>query len=138
MVYDTGITGFTGPSSYDTNGGFIGATGPQSNSHIFIDPNHCYYSKLCLQDAAYTRFVTPNLIGLTGNAQFNAQQIINADQYRCFNYPMPNFVLANQLFPPVNQEIINGVPQVVAITNIEFLNGQPVPEIVEIEPRRPF
>jgi len=133
MVYDTGITGFTGPSSYDTNGGFIGATGPQSNSHIFIDPNHCYYSKLCLQDAAYTRFVTPNLIGLTGNAQFNAQQIINADQYRCFNYPKSNFILEMRSCPLIIEEIINGVPQSVVINTIEYFNNKPtVPEISNI------
>jgi len=135
MVYDTGITGFTGPSSYDTNGGFIGATGPQSNSHIFIDPNHCYYSNPCLQDASYTRFVTPNLTGLTGNAQFNAQQIINADQYRCFSYPMSNIILARQIIPPIIEDIIDGVPQSVVINTIEFNNNQStVPEITDIQP----
>ena len=162
MVYDIGVTGFTGPASYNTNGGFIGATGPQSkegvafggylgtavavatgneenNNRIFIDPNHCYYSNPCLQNASYTRFVTPNLTGLTGNAQFNAQQIINSDQYRCFNYPMPNIVLTKQLIPPTIEEIFNGVPQAVVITNIEFPNDQStVSEIVEIEPRTPF
>jgi hypothetical protein len=133
LVYDIGATGFTGPSSYDTNGGFIGATGPQSNSNIFIDPNHCYYSKLCIQDASYTRFVTPNLIGLTGNAQFNAQQIINADQYRCFNYPMSNFILEMRSCPLIIEEIIDGVPQSVVINTIEYLDNKPtVPEISNI------
>jgi hypothetical protein len=99
LVYDISTPGFTGPSSYDTNGGFIGVTGPgptgtsASNKHIFIDPNHCYYSDPCLLDASYTRFVSPGLTGATGPAQFNAQQIINADQYRGFSYPMPNFTL---------------------------------------------
>lgn len=116
MVYDIGVTGFTGPISYNDNGGFIGATGPQTqegasyigfddylgttvvsgseqNKFIFIDPNHCYYSDPCLQDASYTRFVTPVLSGLTGTGNFNAQQIINADQYRGFSYPMSNFNL---------------------------------------------
>jgi hypothetical protein len=116
MVYDIGVTGFTGPTSYNDNGGFVGATGPQTqegvsyigfngylgttvasgseqNKFIFIDPNHCYYSDPCLQDASYTRFVTPVLSGLTGTGNFNAQQIINADQYRGFSYPMPDFNL---------------------------------------------
>jgi hypothetical protein len=142
MVYDIGMTGFTGPASYNANGGFIGATGnEENNKRIFIDPNHCYYSNPCLQDASYTRFVTPNLTGLTGNAQFNAQQIINTDQYRCFNYPMPNFVLASQrLLPPtIIEEISNGVPQLAVITNIEFPNDQStVPEIIDVEPRTPL
>jgi len=100
MVYDISNNGFTGPASYDTLGGYIGATGPigpidtsASNKHIFIDPNHCYYSDPCLLDASYTRFVSPALSGLTGSGQFNAQQIINADQYRGISYPMPNFSL---------------------------------------------
>lgn len=99
LVYDISTPGFTGPASYDTNGGFIGVTGPGptgtsvSNKHIFIDPNHCYYSDPCLLDASYTRFVSPGLTGATGTAQFTAQQIINADQYRGFSYPMPNFNL---------------------------------------------
>lgn len=105
LVYDISTPGFTGPASYDTNGGFIGVTGPgptgtsASNKHIFIDPNHCYYSDPCLLDASYTRFVSPNLTGPTGPtgstdpAQFTAQQIINVDQYRGFSYPMPNFNL---------------------------------------------
>ena len=105
LVYDISTPGFTGPSSYDTNGGFIGVTGPgptgtsASNKHIFIDPNHCYYSDPCLLDASYTRFVSPDLSGLTGPTgsaaqfQFTAQKIINADQYRGFSYPMPNFTL---------------------------------------------
>jgi len=157
MVYDTGVTGFTGPSSYNDNGGFIGATGPQgnisftgylgttvafasgndqNNSRIFIDPNHCYYSNPCLQDASYTRFVSPNLTGLTGNAQFNAQQIINADQYRCFSYPMSNIILARQIIPPIIEEIIDGVPQSVVINTIEFINNNQstVPEITDIQP----
>ena len=117
MVYDMGITGFTGPASYNTNGGFIGVTGPQyqeiisyggggfggyvgvatgdehNNKNIFIDPTHCYYSDPCLQDASYTRFVGPSLSGLTGPGHFNAQQIISSDQYRGFSYPMPDFNL---------------------------------------------
>jgi len=105
LVYDIGSTGFTGPASYDANGGFIGATGPigtggsDNNKRIFIDPNHCYYSDPCLVDASYTRFVSPGLTGATGmtgsagSAKFNAQQIINADQYRGFSYPMSNFNL---------------------------------------------
>jgi uncharacterized protein YjdB len=98
-VYDIGSTGFTGPASYDANGGFIGATGPtgaggsDNNKHIFVDPNHCYYSDPCLLDASYTRFVNPVLSGLTGSGPFTAQQIISADQYRGFSYPMPNFIL---------------------------------------------
>jgi hypothetical protein len=99
LVYDIGSTGFTGPASYDANGGFIGATGPtgaggsDNNKHIFVDPNHCYYSDPCLLDASYTRFVNPVLSGLTGSGPFTAQQIISADQYRGFSYPMPNFNL---------------------------------------------
>ena len=114
LVYDISNNGFTGPSSYDLNGGFIGATGPQNqesvsysgyvgtmvasgseqnNRRIFIDPNHCYYSDPCLLDASYTRFVSPGLTGTTGPSQFNAQQIISADQYRGFSYPMSNFNL---------------------------------------------
>jgi hypothetical protein len=99
LLYDISQNGFTNPPpSYNTSGGFIGATGPtgsqnNNNKNIFIDPNHCYYSDPCLLDASYTRFVSPNLTGTTGPAQFNAQQIINADQYRCFSYPMPNFTL---------------------------------------------
>ena len=110
MVYDIGTTGFTGPASYDANGGFIGATGPtgtggsDNNKHIFVDPNHCYYSDPCLLDASYTRFVSPALSGLTGSGPFTAQQIISADQYRGFSYPMPNFNLtcAQQI---LNQEV---------------------------------
>lgn len=100
LVYDISNNGFTGPSSYDANGGFIGATGPigttgtsASNENIFIDPNHCYYSDPCLLDASYTRFVSPVLSGLTGPGQFNAQKIISTDQYRGFSYPMSNFNL---------------------------------------------
>jgi hypothetical protein len=125
MVYDIGTTGFTGPASYDANGGFIGATGPQNqesvsytgyvgtmvaseseqnNTRIFIDPNHCYYSDPCLLDASYTRFVSPVLSGLTGSGPFTAQQIINADQYRGFSYPMPNFSLTCTQ-PILNQEV---------------------------------
>lgn len=102
LVYDISTPGFTGPASYDTNGGFIGVTG--SNKHIFIDPNHCYYSDPCLLDASYTRFVSPGLTGATGPAQFTAQQIINADQYRGFSYPMPNFTLMCSQ-PNLNQEV---------------------------------
>jgi len=93
LVYDIGTAGFTGPASYNANGGFIGATGSQDNNkRIFIDPNHCYYSDPCLLDASYTRFVAPVLpAGITG--RFNAQQIISADQYRGFSYPMSNFDL---------------------------------------------
>ena len=131
MVYDIGVTGFTGPESYNVNGGFVGATGPQyqesvsyigfgdyagttvasgseqNNKYIFIDPNHCYYSDPCLQDASYTRFVTPVLSGLTGPGNFTAQQIINVDQYRGFSYPMSNFnltciqQLSNQSVGPI-------------------------------------
>jgi hypothetical protein len=110
LVYDIGTTGFTGPSSYETNGGFIGATGPigttgtsASNENIFIDPNHCYYSDPCLLDRSYTRFVSPVLSGLTGPGQFNAQQIISTDQYRGFSYPMSNFNLTCTQ-PILNQE----------------------------------
>jgi hypothetical protein len=110
MVYDISNNGFTGPLSYDTLGGYIGATGPigttdtsASNKHIFVDPNHCYYSDPCLLDASYTRFVSPVLSGLTGSGPFTAQQIISADQYRGFSYPMSNFSLtcAQQI---LNQE----------------------------------
>jgi hypothetical protein len=106
LVYDIGTTGFAGPASYDTNGGFIGATGPtgstggsDNNKRIFIDPNHCYYSDPCLLDASYTRFVSPGLTGTpgptgtAGPALFNAQQIISSNQYRGFSYPMSNFNL---------------------------------------------
>ena len=109
MVYDISNNGFTGPSSYDTLGGYIGATGPgptgisDSNKHIFVDPNHCYYSDPCLLDASYTRFVSPALSGLTGSGPFTAQQIISADQYRGFSYPMPNFSLTCTQ-PNLNQE----------------------------------
>ena len=137
MVYDIGITGFTGPASYNANGGFIGATGNEENhNRIFIDPNHCYYSDPCLKDASYTRFVTPNLTGLTGNAQFSAQQIINADQYRCFSYPMSNFILAMHNCPLIIEEIIDGVPESMVINTIEYVNNQPtVPEITDIQPK---
>jgi hypothetical protein len=110
MVYDISNNGFTGPSSYDTLGGYIGATGPgptgtsASNKNIFVDPNHCYYSDPCLLDASYTRFVSPALSGLTGPGQFNAQQIITADQYRGFSYPMSNFNLTCTQ-PILNQEV---------------------------------
>jgi hypothetical protein len=110
LVYDIGSTGFTGPSSYETNGGYIGITGPtgstgsSNNRRIFIDPNHCFYSDPCLLDASYTRFVSPGLTGITGPAHFNAQQIISSDQYRGFSYPMSNFNLTcNQKLP--NQEV---------------------------------
>ena len=108
LVYDISSTGFTGRASYDTNGGFIGATGPigdsENNKHIFVDPNHCYYSNPCLLDASYTRFVNPALSGLTGPAQFNAQQIISADQYRGFSFPMPDFNLICEQ-PNLNQSV---------------------------------
>lgn len=94
LVYDISANGFTG--SYE-NGGFIGVTGPvpnsETNRQIFIDPDHCYYSNTCLKDASYTRFVSPELAGLTGTGAYFAQQIIGADQYRGFAYPMPNFNL---------------------------------------------
>ena len=94
MVYDISANGFTG--SYES-GGFIGITGPSdtapNNRHIFIDPDHCYYSDPCLLNASYTRFVAPELAGLTGTGQNVAQQIISSDQYRGFSYPMPNFNL---------------------------------------------
>ena len=117
LVYDIGTTGFTGPvgvtgpSSYDANGGFIGTTGPigttggsDNNKRIFIDPNHCYYSDPCLLDASYTRFVSPVLSGLTGPGHFNAQQIMSADQYRGFSYPMSNFNLTCTQ-PILDQEV---------------------------------
>jgi len=110
LVYDIGSTGFTGPSSYETNGGYIGVTGPtgitgsSNNRRIFVDPNHCFYSDPCLLDASYTRFVSTVLGGLTGSGPFNAQQIISSDQYRGFSYPMSNFNLTcNQKLP--NQEV---------------------------------
>jgi len=97
LVYDINNTGFTGPPYYDASGGFIGETGPSSNNNnIFIDPNHCYYRNPCLQDKSYTRFVSPVLSGLTLPGQFNAQQIINVNQYRGFSYPMSNFTLTCQ------------------------------------------
>jgi hypothetical protein len=111
LVYDISNNGFTGPSSYEVNGGYIGATGPgptgtggsDNNKRIFIDPIHCYYSDPCLLDASYTRFVSPALSGLTGSSHFNAQQIISADQYRGFSYPMSNFNLTCTQ-PNLNQE----------------------------------
>lgn len=133
FVYDIGTTGFTGPASYDTNGGFIGVTGPTSmgglynNDRIFIDPKHCYYSDPCLLDASYTRFVSPVLSGLTGSGPFNAQQIISSDQYRGISYPMSNFNLTckqpiltqevGPLFcPPLNPNLSN-------FANIQKVNG---------------
>lgn len=109
LVYDIGSTGFAGPTSYDTNGGYIGVTGPtgtgdSNNDRIFIDPKYCYYSDPCLLDASYTRFVSPNLTGLTGPALFNAQQIISSDQYRGISYPMSNFNLTCEQ-PTLNQEV---------------------------------
>jgi hypothetical protein len=111
MVYDIGTTGFTG---LYTNGGFVGVTGPggigdtsnynNNNKRIFVDPNHCYYSDPCLQDASYTRFVSPGLTGTTGPAQFTAQQIIGVDQYRGFSYPMSNFNLTCAQ-PLLNQSV---------------------------------
>jgi hypothetical protein len=139
LVYDIGVTGFTGPASYAANGGFIGVTGIQDNNkRIFIDPTHCYYSDPCLLNASYTRFVSPNLSGLTGSAQFNAQQIISSDQYRCFSYPMPNFNLVQQtLTAPTIEEIDGGVPESFVILDIEF--DQPtVPDITDIDPRTSF
>ena len=120
MVYDISVNGFTG--SYK-DGGFIGITGPsdsngftesyknggfggligitgppdsndKNNKHIFIDPDRCYYSDPCLMSASYTRFVSHELAGLTGTGAYIAQKIINADQYRGFTYPMPNFNLS--------------------------------------------
>lgn len=94
LVYDISANGFTG--SYES-GGFIGTTGPAPNSatnqQIFIDPDHCYYSDSCLTNASYTRFVAPELAGLTGTGEYIAQQIISTDQYRGFAYPMPKFNL---------------------------------------------
>lgn len=113
LVYDIGTTGFAGPVSYDTNGGFIGTTGPSgttgtngsdNNKRIFIDPKHCFYSDPCLLDVSYTRFVSPVLSGLTGSGPFNAQQIISSDQYRGFSYPMSNFNLTCKQ-PFLDQEV---------------------------------
>lgn len=143
MVYDIGVTGFTGPASYDANGGFIGVTGMgiqggDNNKRIFIDPNHCYYSNPCLLNASYTHFVTPYLTGLTGAAHFNAQKIINTDQYRCFSYPMPNFILAEQISAPMVEEI-NSNAETMMITNITFDQDEPtVPDITDIDPRTPL
>ena len=157
MVYDISNNGFTGPSSYDTKGGFIGATGPQNqesvsysgyvgtmvaseseqnNTRIFIDPNHCYYSDPCLLDASYTRFVSPALSGLTGSGQFNAQQIINADQYRGFSYPMSNFNLTckqqlpNQsvgpLFCPLDVPPVPPIPPLIIAVGSRGENGNTI------------
>jgi len=95
LVYDMGTTGFTGPNSYAENSiGNTGATGTVgSNQDIFIDPKHCYYSDPCASSASYMKFVDIDLKGANGPSQYYAQQIINADQYRGFRFPMSNFDL---------------------------------------------
>jgi len=141
LVYDISSTGFTGRASYDTNGGFIGATGPigdsENNKHIFVDPNHCYYSNPCLLDASYTRFVNPALSGLTGPAQFNAQQIISADQYRGFSFPMPDFNLICEQ-PNLNQSVgpLFCPPTIPTLSNFSTANENysPTPFSLKITP----
>ena len=95
LVYDMGTTGFTGPHSYTENSiGVTGATGTVgSNQDIFIDPKHCYYSDPCASSASYMKFVDIDLKGANGPSQYYAQQIINADQYRGFRFPMSSFNL---------------------------------------------
>ena len=95
LVYDMGTTGFTGPNSYAENSiGNTGATGTVgSNQDIFIDPKHCYYSDPCASSASYMKFVDIDLTGANGPSQYYAQQIINADQYSGFRFPMSNFNL---------------------------------------------
>jgi hypothetical protein len=130
LVYDNAVSDFTNPPpSYDDHGGFIGATGSQDNNErIFIDPDHCYYSDHCLLSSSYTRFVSPELSGITGSAQFTAQQIISADQYRGFNYPMPNFNLT--CVQPLPDQSIGPIfcsQQPVPITEVlwDYVNSPP-------------
>jgi len=104
LVYDMSSTGLTGPGSYTGNS--IGYTGPTgtlgSNQDIFIDPKHCYYSDPCDSSASYMNFVdidfkgptgATGATGITGPSQYFAQQIINANQYSGFRFPMSNFTL---------------------------------------------
>ena len=97
LVYDISTPGFTGPgpSSYPENSiGVTEATDPNfSNQDIFIDPKHCYYSDPCASSASYMKFVDVDLKGANGNSQYYAQQIINANQYSGFRFPMSNFNL---------------------------------------------
>ena len=97
LVYDISTPGFTGPgpSSYPENSiGVTEATNPNfSNQDIFIDPKHCYYSDPCASSASYMKFVDVDLKGANGNSQYYAQQIINANQYSGFRFPMSNFNL---------------------------------------------
>ena len=142
LVYDISNNGFTGPSSYETNGGYIGATGPgptdassDSNKHIFVDPNHCYYSDPCLLDASYTRFVSPGLTGTMGPSQFTAQQIINADQYRGFSYPMPNFNLTCvQQIPDQSIGPLFCPPTLIIAVIWEYTNSPPTDLVNNITP----
>ncbi len=141
LVYDISNNGFTGPSSYETNGGYIGATGPGPtgtsayNKHIFVDPDHCYYSDPCLLDASYTRFVSPGLTGDAGPAQFTAQQIINADQYRGFSYPMPNFNLTCvQEMPDQSIGPLFCPPTLIIAVIWEYTNSPPTDLVNNITP----
>ena len=103
LVYDLSTTGFTGPGSYDSNS--IGNTGPSgmlgSSQHIFIDPKHCYLNP-CNSPDSYMNFVDINFkgptgatgaTGITGPSQYFAQQILDANQYSGFRFPMSNFTL---------------------------------------------
>jgi hypothetical protein len=141
LVYDISNNGFTGPSSYETNGGYIGATGPGPtgtsayNKHIFVDPDHCYYSDPCLLDASYARFVSPGLTGDAGPAQFTAQQIINADQYRGFSYPMPNFNLTCvQEMPDQSIGPLFCPPTLIIAVTWEYTNSPPTDLVNNITP----
>ena len=101
LVYDLSTTGFTGPGSYTGNSiGNTGVTGTVDwNQDIFIDPKHCYYSDPCASSASYMKFVDINFkgptgsTGITGPSQYYAQQILNANQYSGFRFPMSNFTL---------------------------------------------
>ena len=103
LVYDLSTPGFTGPGSYDSNS--IGNTGPSgmlgSSQHIFIDPKHCYLNP-CNSPDSYMNLVDINFkgptgatgaTGITGPSQYFAQQILDANQYSGFRFPMSNFTL---------------------------------------------
>jgi hypothetical protein len=164
LVYDLSSTGFTGPGSYTGNS--IGLTGPtgmvDSNQDIFIDPKHCYYSDPCASSASYMNLVDINFkgptgatgaTGITGPSQYFAQQIINANQYNGFRFPMSNFTLTckqqkdsqseGPLFCPayffgipVVEEIDSNIVGAVTIIDIDYdyANGPTVPDIWYVDP----
>jgi hypothetical protein len=144
LVYDLSSTGFTGPGSYTGNS--IGYTGPTgtvgSNQDIFIDPKHCYYSDPCDSSASYMNFVdidfkgptgATGATGITGPSQYFAQQIINANQYSGFRFPMSNFTLTckqqidsqaeGPLFCPGLQPTLSGF----SISSVSYPAPSPIP-----------